>query len=162
MIFIFLGFLFLVFWSFAQARKKLNETFLKIQKIWAEGDGGSFFHRFLLCIGFAVLSASPHQSRLTSVALLGRRQWNTRWALFLICLSSLAVLFWAGILSLTFQWPGGFFMLAGFLALLLPKKWSSLTSFLGFIFFLGLFLHSIENTLRMSSFLNQEPSFQDF
>ena len=162
MIFIFLGFLFLVFWSFAQARKKLNETFLKIQKIWAEGDGGSFFYRFLLCIGFVVLSASPHQSRLTSVALLGRKQWNTRWALVLICLSSFAVLFWAGILSLTFQWPGGFFMLAGFLALLLPKKWSSLISFLGFIFFLGLFLHSIENALRMSTFLNQDPSLQDF
>ncbi len=161
MIFIFFGFFFLIFWSFAQAREKLGLTFLGVQKGWAHEKNESFLRRFLICFGFAVLSASPHRVRLTSVALAGMKYWDGLWSLCLISLSSLAVLFWAGFLSMTFQWPGGVLLLAGFAALLFPKKWPSLISFFWCLFFLGLFLHSMENTLRMSSFLSQEANAQE-
>ncbi len=161
MVFIFLGLCFLAFWAFGQAREKLSLTFLKVQKDWAQGEGGSFIKRFLICWGFVVLSLSPHQVRLTGVALLGRGQWNTRWAFVLICLSASAVLFWAGMLSGLFQWPGGFLLVAGAGAVIVPKRWPALISFLWFIFFLGLFLHSMETALRMSSYLSQEALFQE-
>ena len=161
MIFIFLGFFFLIFWSFSQAREKLGTTFLAVQKNWAQEISESFFKRLLLCLGFAVLSSSPHRARLTSVALNGRKQWPLCWSLSLISLSSMAVLFWAGFLSMTFQWSGGVLLTAGFGALIFPKRWPSLISFFWCLFFLGLFLHSMENTLRMSSFLSQEVNAQD-
>lgn len=161
MIFIFLGFFFLIFWSFSQAREKLEATFLRIQKNWVQDNSPSFIKHFLHCLGFAVLSASPHRARLTGIALSGMQKRPWRWSLCLISLSAMAVLFWAGFLSLTFQWSGGVLLLAGFGALLIPKKWPSLISFFWSLFFLGLFLHSMENTLRMSSFLTQEVKAQD-
>ena len=161
MIFIFFGFFFLIFWSFSQARGRLEATFLGIQKNWAQDHSPSFIKNFLHCLGFAVLSASPHQARLTGIALTGMQKRSWRWSLCLISLSAMAVLFWAGFLSMTFQWSGGVLLLAGFGALLIPKKWPSLISFFWCLFFLGLFLHSMENTLRMSSFLSQETKAQD-
>ncbi len=161
MIFIFFGFFFLIFWSFSQARGKLETTFLGIQKNWAQDNSSTFFVRFFHCFGFAVFSASPHRTRLTSVALCGMKRWPWRWSLCLISLSPMAVLLGAGFLSMTFQWPGGVLLLAGLGALLIPKKWPSLISFFWCLFFLGLFLHSMENTLRMSSFLSEDANAQD-
>ncbi len=162
MIFIFLGLCFLIFWSFLQARKNLSGTFLNIQNDWAKVQKGSFIKKFFIYLGFVVLSLSPHQTRLTGIALAGRHLWTARWTLLFISLSSMAVLFWAGLLSFSFQIPGGLLLFAGFGAVLIPKKWSSFISFLWFVFFLGVFLHSLETTLKMGAFLNQEVLFQEF
>ncbi len=161
MIFIFFGLCFLIFWSFLQARKNLAATFLKIQNDWAQDQSDSFVKKFLIYLGFVVLSLSPHQTRLTGIALNGRHLWKPRWSLLLISLSSMAVLFWAGLLSFSFQIPGGLLLLAGFCAVIIPKKWSSFISFLWFVFFLGVFLHSLETTLKMGAFLHQELLFQE-
>lgn len=162
MIFIFLGLCFLIFWSFFQARKNLSATFLKIQKDWAQDQSEFFIKNFFIYFVFVVLSLSPHQIRLTGIALTGRHLWKSRWSLLFISLSSMAVLFWAGLLSFSFQMPGGLLLLAGLGAVIIPKKWSSLISFLWFVFFLGVFLHSLETTLKMGAFLHQELLFQEF
>jgi hypothetical protein len=157
-----LGFCFLVVWAFYQSREKLASTFLLIQTHWLPPSGMAFRPFFFRALGLALLSGSPQRVRLTGMAMLQSGKWSLRWALLFLCFSSLGVIVWVGMLSLAFQLAGGYLLLFGAFGALCKKRLPSLAAFFWFLFFLGLFLFATESAVRMSTFLVQEESYQDF